>query len=160
MVVLKEGDRAPPFRLKDGDGRMRSSAEQEGFVLYFYPKDFTPDCTTQLEEFTDEYFYFRRNGFEIFGVSPDDSASHKKFCEMHQAPYPLLSDPDCEVARAYGAWKSGENNGAGVVRSTFVIRNGRIVQAHYRIRDVVGHAQELLHGLERERIAQLHADQT
>lgn len=158
MVVLKQGDRAPAFSLKDCEGRTRSLADQEKAVLYFYPQDFTPDCTTQIKEFTDEYFYFRRNGFEVFGVSPDDQERHKRFCELHQAPYPLLSDLDGAVANAYGAYKTGEGYGTGVVRSTFIIVGGRIVQAHYRIRDVVGHAHALLQTMERERIASMRAE--
>lgn len=155
---LKIGDAAPHFRLLDGDGKRRTLDGQSRLVLYFYPKDFTPDCTTQIKEFTDEYYYFRRNGYEVFGVSPDDPESHKRFCEMHQAPYPLLSDPDCAVAKAYVAYKSGENYGTGVVRSTFLIEEGRVVQAHYRIQNAVGHARALLQRLERERIAQMRAD--
>jgi len=159
MGILKEGDAAPAFRLKDGDGKWRSLSDQDALILYFYPRDFTPDCTRQIREFTDEYFYFRRNGFEIFGVSPDDPESHKRFCEMHQAPYPLLSDGDCAVAKAYGAYRAGENYATGVVRSTFVIKNGRVVQAHYRLRDVLSHAASLLQAMERERIAQMRAEQ-
>lgn len=149
MVVLKVGDAAPQFRLKDGDGKYRGLADNGGLVLYFYPKDFTPDCTTQLKEFTEEYFYFRRLGFDVFGVSPDNQESHKRFCEMHKAPYPLLSDLDGSVAKAYGVWREDENG--AIVRSTFVIRNGVVLQAHYRVKDVFGHASSLLQSLEKRR---------
>lgn len=144
MPRLNIGDPAPSFRLPDGDGKRRTLDCQPRLILYFYPKDFSPDCTSQLKEFTQEYFFFRKKGFEIFGISPDDQASHKKFCEMHKAPYPLLSDLDGEVAEAYGAWDEKKSN---VLRSTFVIRNGVIHQSHYGVHPVEAHARELLERL-------------
>jgi len=141
MARLNVGDEAPHFRLSDADGKRRTLDLQSRLVLYFYPKDFTSDCTTQLKEFTQEYFYFRRKGFEVFGVSPDDQQSHKRFCEMHRAPYPLLSDLDGEVARIYGAWDEQKK---GVLRSTFVIHGGVIRHAQYGVTAVQAHAKQLL----------------
>ena len=139
------GSHAPEFRLQDQSGKWVSLAEQRGkwVVLYFYPKDNTPGCTTQACEFRDNIFAFRDAGAVILGISVDDVASHKKFAEEHSLPFPLLADSSKEVARRYGVLRS-----LGVMevarRETFLIDpQGRIVR-HYGSVDPKGHSQIVL----------------
>jgi len=143
---LQTGVKAPSFKLKDQSGQVRTLSDAHKLVLYFYPKDFTPGCTIQIGDFSKEYAAFKAKGYEIFGVSPDSVESHQKFCEAHRAPYPLLSDSDAAVAKAYGAWGNKGVFGEGVLRSTFVIEDGVIRQAHYRV-NPVSHAHDLLQSL-------------
>src|SRR3989338_1582483 len=133
MDKLDVGKPAPGFNLYDQQGKIRTPTDVPKLVLYFYPKDFTPGCTLQIGDFSKEYAAFRSKGFEIYGVSPDSVESHKKFCDAHSAPYPLLSDPDATVAKQYGAWGNKGVFGEGVLRSTFVIQKGVLVQVHYRV---------------------------
>ncbi len=146
MTQLNVGDQAPDFKLQDQDGKPRTPADHEKLVFYFYPKDFTPGCTVQIGDFSKEYAAFKAKGYEIYGVSPDSVESHKKFCDAFKAPYPILSDPDALVAKAYGAWGNKGAFGVGLLRSTFVIENGVIRQAHYRV-NPVSHAHDLLRSL-------------
>ena len=107
------------------DYRGRSSV-----VLYFYPKDDTPGCTTESCSFRDMLPDFEAAGSAILGISPDDADSHRKFAEKHALPFPLLADPDHAVAEAYGVWKEKNNYGKkywGIERTTFVIgRDGTL----------------------------------
>jgi len=119
-------------------------------VLYFYPKDDTPGCTTEACEFRDAYDRFREQGVEILGVSPDTEASHQKFKSKHELPFTLLADPDHRTAEAYGVWKEKRNYGKtymGVERSTFVIdADGKVARAMRGIRPA-GHAAKVLETL-------------
>lgn len=116
-------------------------------VLYFYPKDNTPGCTTQACEFRDNIFAFRKAGAVILGISVDDVESHKAFAEEHGLPFPLLADANKEVAKEYGVLRSfGAMEVAS--RQTFIIDpQGRIVK-HYPNVDPKGHSQEVLADLE------------
>ncbi|MDP2717275.1 MAG: peroxiredoxin [Candidatus Micrarchaeota archaeon] len=146
MTQLAPGQKAPAFSLKDENGKARTPTDVSKLVLYFYPKDFTPGCTIQIADFSKLYAQFKAKGYEIYGVSPDSPESHKKFCDAFKSPYPLLSDPDAAVAKAYGAWGERGVFGQGLLRSTFVIENGVLAQVHYRVK-ALAHADKLLESL-------------
>lgn len=102
------GDAAPAFRLQDQNGHWRTPADFHGrwLVLYFYPKDFTPGCTTEVCTFRDDIAKLRKAGAEVVGVSLDDVKSHAEFAAKYHVPFPLLSDADRSVATAYGVLSS------------------------------------------------------
>jgi peroxiredoxin Q/BCP len=151
--VVEEGTQAPDFELAtDGGERVRlSDLRGQPVVLYFYPKDDTPGCTTQACEFRDEYARFREHGAVVLGVSPDDENSHAKFRSKYSLPFSLLADPDHKVAEQYGVWGEREYRGKkymGVNRSTFVIdRAGRVAKAFYAVKPQ-GHAEKVLAALD------------
>jgi peroxiredoxin Q/BCP len=150
--VIKEGQPAPDFELHDDAGRTVKLSDLRGttVVLYFYPKDDTPGCTTESCEFRDAYDRFRERGVEVIGVSPDTVESHVKFKSKYELPFPLLADPDHAAAEAYGVWAEKTNYGKkymGIVRSTFVIDpEGKVEKALYGIKPA-GHAAGLLSAL-------------
>src|SRR3970282_215276 len=130
--MIKEGDAVPKFELLDSDGKSVKSTDFKGkkHVIYFYPKDFTPGCTIEADEFSKDYQKFKENGIEIVGISKDDVESHKKFCEKMKIPFVLLSDTDAEVAKKFGVWGKKEFMGReymGVTRSQFVVNEKGIV---------------------------------
>ena len=124
--MLKIGDKAPAFTLKDKDENVVSLSDFAGkkVVLYFYPKDNTSGCTKQACAFAGLYGQFEKKGAVVIGVSRDSTASHVKFAEKYELPFILLSDPELEVIKAYGVWQEKKNYGKvtmGVVRTTFII---------------------------------------
>ena len=126
------GDTAPEFELPDQDGQLHSleDCRDQWVVLYFYPKDETPGCTTQACEFRDNIFAFKERNAQILGVSLDDIASHKAFAENHGLPFPLLADAEGVVASAYGV-KTRMFGMEVAKRQTFIIGpDGRIAK-HY-----------------------------
>jgi thioredoxin-dependent peroxiredoxin len=150
--VVEEGAPAPDFELQSDEGETVTLSALRGkpVVLYFYPKDDTPGCTTEACEFRDAYDRFREQGVEILGVSPDTEASHQKFKSKYELPFTLLADPDHHAAEAYGVWKEKRNYGKtymGVERSTFVVDvDGKIASAMRGIRPA-GHAAQVLETL-------------
>jgi len=146
--AVKEGDRAPGFTLEADDGSRIGLDQLRGrrVVLYFYPRDDTPGCTTEACEFRDLGPRFEEEGVVVLGVSPDGVESHRKFKEKHELDFPLLADEDHRVAEAYGVWKEKSMFGRrfwGVERSTFLIdEEGRIEKAWRRVRPQ-GHAAEV-----------------
>jgi peroxiredoxin Q/BCP len=139
---VANGAAAPPFRLQDQDGKWVSLADQRGkwVVLYFYPMDDTPGCTTEACEFRDNIFAFRRLGVSVLGVSVQDVASKKAFATKHGLPFPLLADTDKAVAQAYGVLAP-----MGVARrETFVIDPQGNVARHYASVDPKTHSKQLL----------------
>jgi peroxiredoxin Q/BCP len=102
---LKPGDDAPAFELLDQHSRVHKLSDYRGqwLVLYFYPRDDTPGCTTEACEFRDDVFMLKRMGVALLGISTDDVKSHQEFAEKYHLPFSLLSDPDGEVAREYGS---------------------------------------------------------
>ena len=146
MDKLEVGQNAPSFALKDENGKARTPADVPKLVVYFYPKDFTPGCTIQIQDFSKEYEGYKAKGYEIYGVSPDSVESHQKFCEAYKAPYPVLSDLDSAVAKAYGAYGNKGVIGWGIIRSTFVIENGVLKAVHYKV-SPLSHAHDLLQSL-------------
>ena len=147
--MIEEGKRAPDFELQSDSGETVRLSDFRGkrVVLYFYPKDDTPGCTTEACEFRDAYDVYRRRGIEILGVSPDNVASHEKFKSKHDLPFTLLADPNHEIAERYGVW--GERSFAGktymgINRSTFLIdEDGNVVRAMLGIKPA-GHAAAVL----------------
>ena len=124
--MLKTGDRAPQFTLKNKDGRDVSLSDFAGrkVVLYFYPRDNTPGCSRQACAFAASFTEFEKKGAVVIGVSRDGVASHAKFAEKYSLPFILLSDPELEAIRKYGVWQEKKNYGKttmGVVRTTFII---------------------------------------
>jgi thioredoxin-dependent peroxiredoxin len=149
QVDLVEGSYAPDFTMTDNHGRKTKLSDLRGkmdVIVYFYPKDFTPGCTTEATEFTRDYKKFKDGGVEIVGISPDNEDSHEKFREKMRIPYPLVADTDNEVSKAYGVYGLKRFMGKeymGVDRSTFLIdKNGKIVKIFKKVKPV-GHSQEL-----------------
>jgi len=126
MATLKAGDKAPDFTSKDQNGEEVSLANFKGktVILYFYPKDDTPGCTAEACDFRDNYQSLIGKGYEVIGVSTDDSKSHKKFETKYSLPFPLIADEDKSINEAYGVWAEKNNYGKkymGTVRTTFII---------------------------------------
>ena len=151
--MVEEGGPAPDFELAtDAGERIRlSGLRGRPVVLYFYPKDDTPGCTTQACELRDEYAQFQERGAVVLGVSPDDETSHAKFRSKYSLPFSLLADPDHKVAEQYGVWGEREYRGKkymGISRSTFVIDpGGRVAKAFYGVKPQ-GHAEKILAALD------------
>jgi thioredoxin-dependent peroxiredoxin len=147
--VIEEGKAAPDFELQTDAGETVKLSDFHGrpVVLYFYPKDDTPGCTTEACEFRDAYDVFRDRGAEVLGVSPDDVTSHVKFKTKYELPFTLLADPDHSVAEQYGVWGEREYAGKkymGINRSTFIIdADGNVARAMMGIRPA-GHAAQVL----------------
>ena len=147
--MLSIGDEIPDFSLKDADGNMVKKSDFKGkkYVVYFYPKDFTPGCTTEAAEFARDYKKFKSAGIEIIGISKDDVDSHKKFGEKMSVPFILLSDMETEVAKKFGVWGKKQFMGReymGVNRSTFLVNEkGKIFKVFEKVKPA-GHAQEVL----------------
>ncbi|MCM3789067.1 thioredoxin-dependent thiol peroxidase [Domibacillus indicus] len=143
------GKPAPAFVLPDQDGKMVDLAGLAGknVVLYFYPKDMTPGCTTEACDFRDQNSLFAQYDTVVIGVSPDPAARHQKFIEKHQLPFTLLADEKQEAAEKYGVWTLKKNFGKeymGIERSTFLINKEGIVVKEWRKVRVKGHVEEVL----------------
>jgi len=150
--MVEEGKPAPDFELRSDSGESvkLSSLRGKPVVLYFYPKDDTPGCTTQACGIRDVYSDFRQRGAVVLGVSPDDEASHVKFKEKYSLPFTLLADPEHAVAEEYGVWKERSMYGKksmGIERSTFVIdADGNIARVMRRVKPDT-HAADVLAAL-------------
>jgi thioredoxin-dependent peroxiredoxin len=150
--MIRAGDPAPEFTLESDTGEQVSLADLRGkpVVLYFYPKDDTPGCTTQACGIRDQYADFEEAGAVVLGVSPDDAASHVKFREKYELPFSLLADPDHEVAERYGVWGEKKYMGRtylGVNRSTFVIgADGTVTKVMHDVKPAT-HADDVLAAL-------------
>jgi peroxiredoxin Q/BCP len=134
--MIQEGEKAPDFTLPVDGGGTLTLSEQEGkkVVLYFYPKDDTPGCTTQACNLRDDYSEILAAGAIVIGVSPDDLASHDKFKKKYDLPFPLLSDVDHAVAETYGAWGEKKMFGKtymGIIRSTVIIDEDGTIIKHF-----------------------------
>ncbi len=126
MTKLKKGDKAPDFKGKDQDGNLVSLDDFKGhkLVLYFYPKDSTPGCTSQACNLRDNFDFLLKSGYKVLGVSADSEKSHKKFIEKNNLPFPLISDTNKEILKAYDVWGPKKFMGKeflGIKRTTFVI---------------------------------------
>lgn len=146
----QEGTAVPDFRLQDQNGEWHSPSDYEGqwLVLYFYPKDQTPGCTTEACNFRDDIFKFREMGCAILGVSVDDVESHVAFAEKHGLPFPLLADPTHEVATTFGVlrdWKLIQIAN----RETFLIAPDGTIAIHYDKVDPETHSAQILADLDR-----------
>lgn len=126
MTHLETGKKAPAFSVPDQNGNIRTLKEFEGkkLVLYFYPKDDTPTCTTEACNLRDNYKKLLKAGYQVVGVSPDEPKKHLKFIDKYELPFDLLSDVDNKMAIKYGVWGEKSLYGRkymGILRTTFVI---------------------------------------
>jgi thioredoxin-dependent peroxiredoxin len=150
--MLAEGTKAPPFKLPSASGPVSlSDFAGKYLVLYFYPRDLTPGCTTEAVAFRDAREELARRNAVVVGVSRDSVASHGKFAAKCELDFPLLSDADGEVIRAYGAW--GEKvlygrRSEGILRTTVIVGpDGKIARVFPRVK-VAGHAAAVLAALD------------
>ena len=143
------GEPAPEFELPDQDGRLHALEDfrDSWVVLYFYPKDGTPGCTTEACEFRDNIFAFRRMNAQILGISLDDVDSHKSFAEEYGLPFPLLADPAGTVADAYGV-RTKRFGMTMAKRQTFIIGPDGKLAKHYEDVSPATHSAEVLADLE------------
>ena len=147
--MIEEGKPAPDFKLVADDGRTVSLKDFRGkrVVLYFYPKDDTPGCTTEACQFTDSFPAFETLGVPVLGISRDDAEAHRAFRKKYGLRVRLLTDKDRSAHDAYGAWGERPGRGEGVIRSTFLIDEvGRVARSWYFVRPD-GHALEVLAAL-------------
>lgn len=148
-VVLKEGDLAPDFELPMSGGGTMHLKEESGstIVLYFYPKDDTPGCTTEACNFRDNMELLNEAGALVYGISPDSVKAHDKFVEKYELPFPLLADEGAKVAMAYGVWKEKNMYGRkymGIERTTFLINPDGTIGKIWRKVKPATHAEEVL----------------
>ncbi len=149
---LQPGDEAPAFSALDQDGGVRSSEHYSGtkLAVFFYPRAFTPGCTTEVCDFRDRHEFFSGSGYAIVGVSPDSPEKLAKFKDDYNLPFDLLSDPEHEIATVFGAYGPKKNYGReykGIIRSTFLIdASGVITDAYYNVR-AKGHADRVAKAL-------------
>ncbi|MBT8420003.1 MAG: thioredoxin-dependent thiol peroxidase [Gammaproteobacteria bacterium] len=148
QTKIEVGEQAPSFTLPDENEQPISIDDLRGkwVVLYFYPKDNTPGCTTEACEFTDNLAQFEQLDAVVMGCSPDNADRHRKFIAKHQLKITLLSDTDHEIMERYGAW--GEKNmygkiTEGVIRSTVLIDPAGKVAHHWRRVRAAGHADSV-----------------
>ena len=150
---LAIGMPAPVFALPTADGATLrlSDARSSALVLYFYPKDDTPGCTKEACGFRDTAGVFAKAGARIWGVSCDSPASHQRFAQKYHLTFPLLSDPDAQVCRAYGVYKQKSMYGRtywGIERTTFLIDAAGRIAAIFPKVSVDGHIDEVLAALQ------------
>jgi peroxiredoxin Q/BCP len=149
MPLIDPGQKAPAFSLNDQHGKSHRLSEYLGqpLVVYFYPKDDTPGCTKEACAFQDSLPKFRPSKAAIVGVSVLDEASKARFADKYRLTFPLLADPDHEVAAKYGAWQKKTNYGRsymGIVRTTYLIGpDGKVAKRWDRVK-VDGHADAVL----------------
>jgi thioredoxin-dependent peroxiredoxin len=153
--LVAVGEEAPDFTLETDEEKRVSLKDYRGkkVVLYFYPKDGTPGCTTEALEFKDVTEEFAKEGVVILGISKDSVQSHQKFKEKYQLPFTLLSDPEAKVLNEYGVWKEKVLYGRkfmGTERTTFLIDEKGIIRKIYKKVKPEGHAQVCLLDLTQE----------
>ncbi len=147
--MIEEGKKAPAFSLKSQAGKTVKLSDFAGkaVVLYFYPKDNTPGCTTEACDFRDQHGKLEKAGAVVLGVSPDKETTHAKFAGKFGLPFTLLADPEHEVAQKYGSWGEKSLYGRkfmGIIRSTFLIgADGKVAKVWPKVK-VAGHVEEVL----------------
>jgi peroxiredoxin Q/BCP len=146
-VKVRLGDRAPDFEGQTSDGSklgLKDFVGKRNVVLYFYPKDDTPGCTKEACSFRDNLQPIRNMGAEVIGVSLDSIESHRKFADKYNLPFPLISDKDKRIAKAYGVLKE---TGTSASRVTFIIdRKGKVAKIFPKV-DVTKHTEEVVSAL-------------
>jgi peroxiredoxin Q/BCP len=150
--MIEVGQPAPDFTLPDQEGRAVTLSALRGapVVLYFYPKDDTPGCTTEACAFRDARAAYQEAGAQVIGVSPDGVAAHRKFATKYELPFTLLADTERAVCQSYGVWQERSLYGKkslGVVRSTFLVDGAGIVRQVFPKVKVAGHAEKVLAAL-------------
>jgi thioredoxin-dependent peroxiredoxin len=147
--TIHEGDIAPDFSFSDYQGINTKLSDLRGrrIVLYFYPKDFTPGCSTEATEFARDYEKFKAKNIDILGISPDDEESHSKFREKMNIPYHLVPDTDFTISKRYAVYGPRNFMGKeyiGVSRTTFLVdQNGVIIKIFNKVKPL-GHSLEVL----------------
>lgn len=147
--MVEVGKEVKDFTCANQAGELISLSDFKGkhIVLYFYPKDMTPGCTTEACDFRDAYESFSELDAVIIGISPDPAESHQKFIAKHELPFLLLADEDRKVAEQFAVWQLKKNFGKeyyGIVRSTFIIDKEGVLQKEYRNLRVKGHVEKAL----------------
>lgn len=155
IMTVEVGQPVQDFELTNNKGEKVKLSDYKGknVVLYFYPKDDTPGCTTEACDFRDNYESFQDLDAVILGVSPDSEESHKKFIEKHELPFELLVDEEKEVAEQFGVWQLKNKFGKeymGIVRSTFIIDKEGVLQKEFRNVQVKGHVEKALNYIREE----------
>lgn len=146
---LNEGDLAPDFNFKDSNNKTLRLENFSGkrIVIYFYPRDFTPGCTTEAYEFSKQFYKYREHDIIIIGISPDDEKSHEKFREKMNIPFLLASDTNHQISKKYGVYGPKKFMGKetmGVNRTTFLIdKDGKIEKIFNKVKPN-GHSIEVL----------------
>lgn len=158
--MLQIGDKMPSFAAPDDTGKIVTDKDLIGkkTVIYFYPKDSTPGCTTEACNIRDNYHAFLAQGYQVYGVSKDSQASHIKFKEKYALPFPLLSDPTTEMLQAFGAWGEKKKNAVnraleaknygkvsmGTLRKTFVFNSEGLLERIIEKVDTKNHSAQIL----------------
>ncbi len=147
--MLQIGDKMPAFTVTDETGKTITERDMLGrkTVIYFYPKDSTPGCTAEACNIRDNYHSFLARGYQVFGVSKDSQASHIRFKEKYDLPFPLLSDPTTEMLQTFGAWGEKKLYGKtsmGTLRKTFVFNEEGIIERIIEKVDTKNHAEQIL----------------
>ena len=145
----KEGDAATNFRFEDKNGVKMALSDLQGkqVVVYFYPRDFTPGCTIEADEFAQDYERYKEKNIEIIGISPDDEGSHKKFREKMNIAFFLASDSSNEISNSYGVYVLKKFMGKeymGISRTTFIIDEKGIIRKIFRNVKPKGHSLEVM----------------
>ncbi len=156
-ITPRVGDRAPALELPDERGEIHRLADRRGSwtVVYFYPEDDTPGCTTEACGFRDLHDDIGVGGTEVWGISPDDAASHARFRIKFGLPFTLLSDPDHAAADAWGAWREKNSYGRkywGIGRSTYLVGPDGTIAAAWPTVRADGHAEQVLEALGSARV--------
>ncbi|WAC12099.1 thioredoxin-dependent thiol peroxidase [Dyadobacter pollutisoli] len=146
---LQVGDKAPAFTAKDQNGNevKLSDFKGEKVILYFYPKDNTPTCTTQACNLRDNYHSLLKKGYKVLGVSADNEKSHLKFIKKFNLPFPLLADTEHAIIEAYGVWGEKTLFGRtymGVLRTTFVIDKKGVIEEIIQKVESQRHSDQIL----------------
>lgn len=149
MKKLEKGDAAPDFSGLDQDGKKILLRDFKGkkLILYFYPKDNTPGCTSEACDLRDNYEMWLSKGYQVLGVSPDSQKSHLKFIEKYDLPFPLIADEEKTMIKAYGAWGPKKLYGReyeGLLRTTFVIDEYGIIQEVFTKVKTKDHTNQIL----------------
>lgn len=149
MSTLKEGDKLPEINTTDHNGNPVNNETLKGkkTVIYFYPKDMTPGCTAQACNIRDNYDVLLKSNYNVIGISPDDTKSHKKFSEKYGLPFPLISDTDHELSNLFGVWGPKKFMGKtynGVHRTTFVTDEDLVITEVIDKVDTKDHTSQII----------------
>ena len=149
MTTLKPGDKAPDFKGKDENGKEIKLADFKGskLVIYFYPKDSTPGCTSQSCNLRDNYDLLLNKGYKVLGVSADSEKSHQKFKEKNNLPFPLIADTEKAILNAFGVWGPKKFMGRtfdGIHRTTFIIDEKGVIEDVIAKVDTKNHTAQIL----------------